>query len=261
MGDAPNKEHNWGKLSAIGTWAGVLVAVMGIAIAALISTASIVVTQGSRSTVNGSPVTTETVQHVDRGTRPPLANTPPVEPASVPVPDKLPEQSAVAPATLVPDTRGEPSGGVSTVLSVSGAAPTIVECHGIFNEKGCFRIVFQIEAAKGGNVEIAAPPGNGYSLFETIAVAATGVSCKGSAVDGLPSASEDFNQRLSWGPGAPFITSTAKRAIFIVDFRCDGAIVALDEVQVQLMLAVDPDGRGIQMARYVFPRMKVRGKM
>jgi len=152
---------------------------------------------------------------------------------------------------------GEPNGGVSDLLKITSAAPVIVKCY----DPTCIRLFVEIRPNGISRVSLAAADVmNGSHLLDTQAFSSTGATCDGHDVGGLPVGVTYSSGEFGWGRGgAPFIATATKPATMMLEFRCDGRLIPGDEIRVQITLFADPDGRGIQLARFVFSGMRLRG--
>jgi hypothetical protein len=155
--------------------------------------------------------------------------------------------------------RGQASTPNAAALTVASTSPVIAACKR--SGQYCFRLAVQITTDQPRDISVATPPsGSWESLEGTTAFTGAAASCTAFALGGLPGSSMDFNGRLHWNDDAPFAISQQKRGLLVLEFRCDEPVVADDEVQVQITLAMDPDGRGIRIARYVLPDLKLRAR-
>jgi hypothetical protein len=145
-----------------------------------------------------------------------------------------------------------PQGGVSAEARVLGRAPVIADCAPATNPRHrCFRIFLRIMPKSRSELKVAYIRTHRTDyMYETTAFVENGRRCAGASLGGLPHARRRFDE-VQW-EDQPFSVTSAKPGTLLIDYECDGDLVAGDSVTAQITLAIDPDGRGPQMARYVF---------
>lgn len=160
------------------------------------------------------------------------------------------------PAALAqtPANAGVPQGSASDSLVVDATDPVLFECRRS-SQGGCFRIYFEIKPSRA-NAVLVAFIGTRSQPYETQAFAGTGATCEARVLGGLPDASHYTNGDVRWDE-QPFEVTASKPATYMLEFECDGRLVAGDQVTIQITLAADPTRRGEQIVRYVFPRLGV----
>ncbi len=152
--------------------------------------------------------------------------------------------------------QGRPDGGGSAALIVDSTDPVLYPCN-YYDAKSCFRMYFQLKPAENVAINVASIDNSG-DLYETRAFAGTGSSCVAKAIGGLPRGGLTNHGEPIWSFSTPFAITQTKPATFMAEFRCDGALLAGDEVTVQITFAADPSGREIEIVRYVFPKLVLK---
>ena len=165
--------------------------------------------------------------------------------------------SAVA-STLAFSTGAWARGGeTSRLLSLAATDPQIVKCYRPW-DKSCFRITVKVSASGDGEVDIGHLPDNMFGdPYAARAIVSSGASCVERRGVGLPMVGIYSDNSLFWRePGRT--VSASRSAFLILDFGCDGQIVAGDELQVQLPLGVDATGRGISKVDFSTATVRLR---
>jgi hypothetical protein len=144
---------------------------------------------------------------------------------------------------------------ISGLLTVSSTEPVIRQCGGWY--EACFRVGLRIVAKGAGEIAVGHIPPDNYPRRGGSAMTGAGVSCVEIGAVGLPNvvvwSSGDFTWRQE-----PFPVSAAKPVTLWMDFGCDAGLAPGDEVAVELILAVDPDGRDIRTAHYTLTGLRLK---
>lgn len=158
-----------------------------------------------------------------------------------------------APSVLAQYHRSDPADLAARSITVESTDPVISPCNWA---RACFRLVLRITANQAGTVDVGHIPI--HRDRRMTAIAGSGASCQENGLRGLPDAVVWSRGDMTWREG-PVSISQGHPALAQLSFACDGALVPGDEVSVQLALAVDPDGRGIQTARYDLSGLQIAG--
>jgi hypothetical protein len=159
-------------------------------------------------------------------------------------------QAALAQAPRHP---WHPEDRTSRLLTVVSTDAVLVECDDIWSTS-CFRVILRIAPGEKSTVDVGHIP-TGRNRGST-AFTSTGASCREYGSRGLPEPRMWSSGTLRWRD-PPFRVTPERAATLLIEYGCDGGIAAGDEVTIQFDLAVDPDERGISVARYAAQGLKL----
>lgn len=162
---------------------------------------------------------------------------------------------ALSASAQTPQNAGEPSGAVSAEMDVIATSPVLYPCK-FYGSSTCFRMYFEIRPKRASEVRLGEIRLTN-SLYQTSAFAGTGASCLANSLGGLPRGGLNSQNGVEWYE-KPFSATRQKPAVYIVEFGCDGQLLAGDGVTVQLTFSADATGRGAGIARFVFPQLSLQ---
>ncbi|HEX8553190.1 MAG TPA: hypothetical protein VF695_00650, partial [Sphingomonas sp.] len=158
-----------------------------------------------------------------------------------------------APNALAQKPGADPiSPGNSSLLIVDSTDPVIHDCNDGWSTS-CFRIVLQIRA-RAGTVNIGHIPT--HRNRHASAFTGAGASCAENGARGLPDVVVWSSGTLRWREPPTAVTAD-RPATLLLSFGCDSPIGPGDQVNIELALAVDPDGRQVETARFTLTSLQL----
>jgi hypothetical protein len=146
----------------------------------------------------------------------------------------------------------------ASLLEVVSTDPKLFPCSS-WGSESCFRVTLRISAKGGREIDVGYIPDNGfYRTRAARAFSGTGSSCIEKGGVGLPPVVVWSSGKFTWRePG--YRLAGGRVATLMLEFGCDARLVPGDELMIQFSIAVDPDGRQIETARYSLSGLHLAG--